>query len=77
MPKKHNKRVRHSSRGKVSLQELYRRDGGVCSKCDRHISINEATRDHTKPRSKGGSNKRANMKLMCYQCNQIKADSYG
>jgi len=32
------------------------------------------TKDHIKPRSKGGKNKLSNYQPMCYKCNQKKAD---
>lgn len=71
---RNTRRKRHSNKG-ISLQELWHKFNGVCQGCGRHISIEESTRDHRRPKSKGGSNKRKNMQLMCRPCNQIKGDS--
>lgn len=68
------KRYRYSSKG-ISLKELHIRDNGICARCGNAVSLRIATRDHRKAKSKGGSNKRSNLQLMCYSCNQIKADS--
>jgi 5-methylcytosine-specific restriction endonuclease McrA len=73
--KRLNRSVRHTSK-KLTLVELWKKYNGECQGCYRHISLAEATRDHKTPLSKGGSNKRKNIQLMCFTCNQIKADRY-
>ena len=35
------------------------------------------TKDHIKPRSKGGKNEMSNYQTLCYECNQEKRDKYG
>jgi 5-methylcytosine-specific restriction endonuclease McrA len=43
-----------------------------CYYCRRKMHYAEATVDHVKPKSKGGSNARGNLKLCCKKCNQQK-----
>ena len=69
------KRHRYTSKG-VTIRALWQKYNGVCQGCHRHIDIGEATRDHKHPKSRGGSNKRKNLQLMCRLCNQIKADTW-
>jgi 5-methylcytosine-specific restriction endonuclease McrA len=52
------------------LIDLYKRDKGICWKCKREITLEESTRDHVVPRSLGGSNGWANLKLCCKPCNE-------
>jgi 5-methylcytosine-specific restriction endonuclease McrA len=72
---KGKKRSRYTSKG-MTLRELWLKHNGVCQGCSRHISMCEATRDHKRPKSRGGSNKRKNLQLLCYSCNQIKGNSW-
>lgn len=65
-----------SGKKNITLRELYDKYNGTCQgPCGRHIPFNEATREHYVPRSLGGSNKRKNLKLYCWSCNQLKADA--
>jgi 5-methylcytosine-specific restriction endonuclease McrA len=76
--RKHIKRYRYSSKGKptrISLQEIYQRDNGICAGCGFPVDYSQATRDHRIPKSRGGSNKLKNLQLMCRSCNQFKADT--
>ena len=41
---------------------------------DKHGHEVMITKDHIKPRAKGGKNKLSNYQPMCYKCNQRKAD---
>jgi len=68
---KNRRRVRHSSK-KITLQELWHKYKGICQGCGQHITIEESTRDHIRPRGRGGPNKRKNIQLMCRPCNQLK-----
>ncbi|WP_414649356.1 HNH endonuclease [Chitinophaga sp.] len=68
------KRYRYSNKGKIPLRELHIRDNGVCAKCGDFVHLDVATRDHRVPTSRGGSNKNKNLQLMCFICNQLKAN---
>lgn len=39
-----------------------------------HQIPDQPTIDHIKPRSKGGTNTKENLRWVCFECNQIKAD---
>jgi len=69
------KRHRYTNKG-VTLRELWNKYNGVCQGCYRHIDISEATRDHKRPKIRGGSNKRKNLQLLCYLCNQVKGGTW-
>jgi 5-methylcytosine-specific restriction endonuclease McrA len=53
----------------ISLDSLYKRDGGICKISNHHISREEATRDHIRPRAHGGSDDPGNLRLACERCN--------
>jgi 5-methylcytosine-specific restriction endonuclease McrA len=53
----------------ISLDQLWKRDRGVCGICQRIVALNEATRDHIKPRSLGGSDNESNIQLAHRMCN--------
>jgi 5-methylcytosine-specific restriction endonuclease McrA len=48
---------------------IYRRDGGRCVWCDRHLDMRDATLDHVTPKSAGGGNTQQNLVLACSPCN--------
>lgn len=81
MPRKHNRRSmdfrRFTQPNKIPLTELYQRFGGICQFKMHPISLEEATRDHITPRSKGGRNGSdfSNIVLMCKDCNEIKGNT--
>lgn len=50
---------------------IYKRDGGRCLQCDSKWDL---TIDHIVPRSKGGSNKPANLQTLCKHHNNRKGD---
>ncbi len=58
---------------RMSRENIYRRDGGVCQYCGDKVSHGSATFDHVVPRSHGGTSDWGNLVLCCYQCNKKKA----
>lgn len=56
----------------VSLKTLYSVYKGVCQYCYEKIPYSSATKDHSFPRSKGGTNDDFNLVLACWQCNNKK-----
>ena len=73
------KRKRKSEASK-SLPYLIKRDGGRCKLCGRKVNLKAkvphhraAVVDHIVPRSKGGSDKKANLQLAHWLCNTRKA----
>lgn len=54
---------------------VWQRDKWRCRYCGEKLkSKAQATVDHVIPRSKGGSNRMANLVTACVPCNQAKAD---
>lgn len=53
----------------ISLDALYKRDGGICKISNHPISREEATRDHIRPKAHGGSDDPGNLRLACGPCN--------
>ena len=53
--------------------EIFGRDNWVCQYCGERIIEKNATLDHYLPRSKGGTNDKANLKTCCLVCNGIKS----
>ncbi|QJD50867.1 HNH endonuclease [Streptomyces phage Bmoc] len=59
---------------KISIQELYERDKGICGLCGKRVTRKQllaglANRDHIVPASKGGTNRADNLRLTHYGCN--------
>lgn len=48
---------------------------GRCCYCTRRLRRSEATVDHFVPQSRGGSNAHHNLRLACWSCNNLKADT--
>jgi 5-methylcytosine-specific restriction endonuclease McrA len=65
-----------SSRPRITLEALYRRDGGVCRICGHWGPIEDMDRDHHIPRSKGGGHARHNIRLAHIVCNNARADDH-
>lgn len=53
---------------------LFRRDKNICLYCGGQFSLNELSRDHVQPLSKGGIDVWTNVVTSCRRCNNRKAD---
>jgi hypothetical protein len=53
---------------------IYHRDGRRCRYCERPLQRNQATVDHYVPKTAGGSNEAANLRLACHGCNYRKGN---
>lgn len=75
------------SRDRISRHRrrlVWQRDGDGCQLCgcecvrpksgQTKLEPNTGTIDHIVPKSRGGTNNLTNLRLLCYSCNQIKAD---
>lgn len=51
---------------------LYRRDHHMCAYCGDTFSTKDLTRDHVKPKSRGGDNSWMNLVTACTSCNNRK-----
>lgn len=68
---------------KITLQtrqQLWRKQGGTCPWCWQPVPYDalvngEATVDHRRPKSHGGTNAFVNLQIMHWVCNQEKGDS--
>ncbi len=58
-----------SKKSSEELDQLYKRDCGVCWICHRVVDREIATRDHLIPRSKGGPDNIRNYAIACAPCN--------
>lgn len=81
--------MKEGYRHKFPLEELYKRDNGICYLCgkpcdlnDKHVvngvvvyGNNYPSRDHVIPKSQGGENSWDNLKLAHRLCNSLKSDS--
>lgn len=56
----------------MSRENVYLRDDGRCSYCERHVSRAQATYDHVIPRAQGGKSEWTNLCLACGACNRKK-----
>jgi 5-methylcytosine-specific restriction endonuclease McrA len=64
------------SRRGTSLKHIYKVYKGTCQYCLQNIAIDDATKDHVYPKSKGGANASSNLVLSCKRCNAIKGDIF-
>jgi len=78
---KNTKRRGMQMKGRVTVEQLVRRDGAVCYLCDEVIDLTiprnqplGATVDHVMPRSRGGHDTLDNVKLAHWICNLRKSD---
>jgi hypothetical protein len=52
---------------------LFRRDRGICAYCGEHFEHRMLTRDHIRPRARGGLDVWTNVVTACWHCNLKKA----
>lgn len=57
------------------LERIHRDFKGICADCGNYVELEDASRDHIIPRSKGGGNGRNNIQLMHKTCNNRKGDT--
>src|SRR5688500_19988486 len=75
-----NRRNKYCSRDcffqslKVPLEEVYLRDHGICHLCKKFVEYKDASRDHLRPRSKGGPTTWKNIKLAHKKCNSKRSN---
>lgn len=62
-----------SPRG-IKLKRLWEKNGKRCYYCKDIITLNQSSRDHRQPRSRGGSDDPRNICLACKECNSAKQD---
>ena len=53
---------------------LYEAQSGNCAGCKEHFDSRHLEVDHILPKSKGGSDHKSNLQLLCGSCNRIKGD---
>lgn len=53
---------------------LFRRDGHLCMYCGNNVALEDLTRDHIQPRSRGGKEAWTNLVSACRRCNQRKGN---
>ena len=77
--RKGKRQHRHPDRNRRrwTRDQLVRRSGGRCEYCGEQVDFTgtgdrQATIDHVLPRSQGGTDVLANLKLACKACNQDK-----
>lgn len=52
---------------------VYERDQWICQYCGEKVDAANATLDHFKPKCKGGTNHKDNLRTACLLCNSIKS----
>lgn len=65
---------------RISLQELWNREGGICCLCGNPVSMIYATREHKTSRARGGKDGRnySNLGIAHEFCNRKKdSDTWG
>ncbi len=54
-------------------RRVYRKQSGICARCNKHFEINEMEADHITPWSKGGKTNEENCQMLCKKCNLEKS----
>jgi 5-methylcytosine-specific restriction endonuclease McrA len=58
----------------IKLKFLWEHYGKHCFYCKREITLNQSSRDHAQPKSRGGGDNLENLRLCCKECNSLKQD---
>jgi 5-methylcytosine-specific restriction endonuclease McrA len=74
--KKKNQEKRRAQKHKADRfkRRVYKNQNGLCYYCLKKFGINQLTKDHVVPLSKGGTNAVKNIVLACKKCNNTKSD---
>ena len=87
---KRDKLIRERTKDKgITLEKLFKRDGGICYLCGRSCDWNDFTMkdetfvagesypsiEHVVPLSRGGEHSWENVRLACRHCNSLKSDT--
>lgn len=60
------------NRHSITRKWLYKKYKGICQYCNKYVKYDGVTKDHIIPLSLGGTNRKDNLVLCCYDCNQKK-----
>lgn len=60
------------SNKKRKRKRLIERDGMICKKCLKELTMEEITIDHINPAGKGGGNGLDNLQILCLECHVLK-----
>ena len=64
---------RQHPKAHVHKHELYGKQEGKCIGCNHYFPFRNMTMDHIVPQSKGGTDAKANLQLLCNACNSTKS----
>ena len=56
-------------------RRMYRKQNGICARCQQHFDLAAMEADHIMPWSQGGKTEEANCQMLCRKCNRAKAAS--
>lgn len=54
---------------RIDINELFKRDRGICHLCNKRVNVGDISVDHVKPIALGGAHTWDNVKLAHLQCN--------
>lgn len=72
----HNSRCDGSKLTRKILREVYSEYNYTCASCGRTKEEARLSIDHIKPISKGGTNIKSNLQILCLSCNQRKSSKF-
>lgn len=55
-------------------REILKENYGICACCGKKLTTKTMTVEHIIPLSRGGTNDRKNLTVLCYDCNQLKGN---